>query len=383
MKFVFISNYFNHHQKPLSDALWSLSEVEYWFIETVQMDTERRKLGWNAENNEPYLLRYYEDSALCDRLLLEADVVIEGSVKDDLLKKRRSSSRVILRYSERQLREDASLPRRLWWYLKWHKRYSPRKPVYLLSTGAFAYTDYESYGIFRDRAFKWGYFPETKSYDADKLIKAKNKRLILWVGRFLPLKHPDDALSAVRRLKEDGSEFSLRFIGMGEMEAFLKKEIKRMELDDRVSVVGALPTEQVRKQMEQAGVLLFTSDKREGWGAVLNEAMNSACAVIASDAVGSVPYLIKHGENGLVYSSGDADMLYERIKLLLDAPDEQSRLGKNAYETIVTEWNAKNAAKRLVVLAEQATQGRLNRDTFASGPCSAAEIIKEDWFDGC
>ena len=36
--------------------------------------------------------------------------------------------------------------------------------------------------------------------------------------------------------------------------------------------------------MEQADIYLFTSDRNEGWGAVANEAMNSACAMVA-DAI--------------------------------------------------------------------------------------------------
>ena len=49
--------------------------------------------------------------------------------------------------------------------------------------------------------------------------------------------------------------------------------------------------------MEKSEIFLFTSDKGEGWGAVLNESMNSACAVVASHAIGSVPFLLKDGEN--------------------------------------------------------------------------------------
>ena len=40
--------------------------------------------------------------------------------------------------------------------------------------------------------------------------------------------------------------------------------------------------------------LLFTSDRNEG--AALNESMNSGCAVVASDAIGSVPYLMRYYE---------------------------------------------------------------------------------------
>ena len=54
--------------------------------------------------------------------------------------------------------------------------------------------------------------------------------------------------------------------------------------------------------MERADIYLATSDRQEGWGAVINEAMNSGCAVVADHMMGAVPYLISHEENGMIYN---------------------------------------------------------------------------------
>ena len=53
MKLVTVSNYINHHQIPLSDALdQALKQREdgssYTFIQTEPMEEERRKMGWEA-----------------------------------------------------------------------------------------------------------------------------------------------------------------------------------------------------------------------------------------------------------------------------------------------------------------------------------------------
>ena len=127
--------------------------------------------------------------------------------------------------------------------------------------------------------------------------------------------------------------------------------------------------------MEKAGIFLLTSDKKEGWGAVLNEAMNSACAVIASREAGAVPYLIKDNENGLTFCSGSVGSLYEKLKNLLCSPGEQRRLGSGAYRTILEEWNAETAAGRFIELCG----GLMKRKTvlFETGPCSRAEMNTE------
>jgi glycosyltransferase involved in cell wall biosynthesis len=172
----------------------------------------------------------------------------------------------------------------------------------------------------------------------------------------------------------------MEFIGSGVLEEELKREAAEKGLGGYVSFLGSMSPDEVRNQMEQSGIYLFTSDRNEGWGAVLNEAMNSGCAVVASHAIGSVPYLIRDKENGLVYRSGDVDMLYEKVKYLLEHREYQIQLGQAAYETIVTEWNAEVASERFMILAEHILKGEKRPDLFTSGPCSKAEIIKDNWY---
>ena len=47
MKISFVSNYFNHHQKFLSDALMRWSD--YSFIATTEMRKEREQLGYGIK----------------------------------------------------------------------------------------------------------------------------------------------------------------------------------------------------------------------------------------------------------------------------------------------------------------------------------------------
>ena len=62
MRIVFVSNYINHHQIPLSEELYRLTEGKYTFVQTEPMEEERIKMGWDAESvNKPYVKLYYED----------------------------------------------------------------------------------------------------------------------------------------------------------------------------------------------------------------------------------------------------------------------------------------------------------------------------------
>ena len=220
--------------------------------------------------------------------------------------------------------------------------------------------------------FKWGYFPEVKDHDVNELLKNKKRNTVLWCGRFIDWKHPDDAIRAAGILKNEGYDFNLKLIGTGEMEAELMELACELGVSDHVHFLGSMPPDRVRFYMEEAGICLLTSDRREGWGAVLNEAMNSGCAIVASDAAGSVSYLLKNGVNGTVYGSGNIDALVKGIKDFLDDPDEQGRMGRSAYEAVVSEWNAEVAAERFMRLVNATFAGDEDPNLFEDGPCSGA-----------
>ena len=95
--------------------------------------------------------------------------------------------------------------------------------------------------------------------------------------------------------------------------------------------------DRVRQVMERAHIFLFTSNYLEGWGAVVNEAMNSGCALVASTEAGSVPFLIRNGINGLTYANGSYSEFEAQALYLVRHPLERSRMGQKAYETI-TAW---------------------------------------------
>ena len=122
--------------------------------------------------------------------------------------------------------------------------------------------------------------------------------------------------------------------------------------------------------MEESEIFLFTSDRNEGWGAVLNEAMNAGCGVIANSSAGATPYLICDGFNGYCYSDQEEEQLYQRLKSLLLDRESCNRLGKNAYETIQNQWNAGVAASRLLELIDTLLAGEKRFERYTEGPCS-------------
>lgn len=377
MKLVFASNFFNHHQKPISDALAQMDGIEYHFLSFSPMPDERKNMGYDDHSDPSYVIKAYESKEAlrhCLRLIKEADAVILGSAPPRYLLNRIWSNKLVLYYSERPLKKGKQILKYIPRWLLWHIRYPNHKKIYLLCASAYTAGDFVKFGLFKNKTYKWGYFPETIHYDSmEELIDQKEKNHILWCGRFLDWKHPDDALIVAKNLRDEGYSFRMSFIGGGEMDEQLRRMATEYQLEEYVQFLGTMPPENVRKYMEKAGIFLFTSDRKEGWGAVLNEAMNSGCAVVGSDEIGSVPYLIQDRNNGLVYESGNTDMLYEKTKYLLENPGCQKKIGIGAYKTMQATWNSEVASHRLLALIRALLADEKNPLCFDEGPCSKAD----------
>lgn len=378
MKITFLSNYFNHHQAAFCYAMYKRLGESFCFIQTEEMEAERLQMGWGTEEEPAFLKKTYGSSlaeAECKAIIDDADVVIIGSAPERLIKKQIQNGKLVIRYSERQLKKGLEVWKYPYRYIKWHLKNPKCADIHLLCASAYAASDYAKFGLFKDKCYKWGYFPEVKEYsDIGRLIELKRPASILWVARLIEWKHPELPILVAKRLKEDGYAFEMNLIGNGILEEKLREMISEYSVGDCVKMLGTMKPEQVREHMERSQVFMFTSDRNEGWGAVLNEAMNSGCAVVASHAVGATPFLIHDNENGLVYQDGDTEELYLKVKLLLDDQRKAAQLGKKAYETMIGEWNAECAAERLLLLLDDLkTNGFSNR--FSKGPCSRAEII--------
>jgi len=396
MKITFVSNYINHHQIPLSEYLYGQLGEDYRFVQTEPMDEERRMMGWGeGAGTLPWLICSYEQPEAVRQLIDGSDVVIFGGCEqEELIHQRLCDKKPVLRYSERIYKEGQwrfITPRGL--IRKYHDHIRFRRgPAYLLCAGAYVASDYHLIHAYPGKMLRFGYFTRLIRYEDCHAKRADHKvPVIMWAGRVMDLKHPADALEVAADLKNEGFSFTLLMAGGGEREQELKNLAHEKELDDIVQFTGFMKPEQVREHMERADIFLFTSDHREGWGAVLNEAMNSGCAVAANEAAGASPYLINDGENGYLYPNGNVAYLKECVRRLLADPALRRRMGSRAYETIHDVWNPQRAAVGLLSLCRQIIERTADGGRApgagelmlpAGGPCSPAPLIHPGLWNG-
>jgi len=331
----------------------------------------------DKSRNYPFILNEYENeinSKKAYELSLSSDIVIIGSAPDMYLRDRVLNGKITFRYSERFFKKGKWRildPRVALAHYKGSFRYRKFKSLYMLCASAYTSSDCRFIFSYPGRMYKWGYFIKRneKSIEAIMNEKMSNCVSILWVGRLVKLKHPEKSIQITKILINNGYNVKLDIIGNGQLENDLKQMVNKYKLNDYVNFLGSMSPENVLGNMEKADIFMFTSDKQEGWGVVLNESMSSGCAVVANKAIGSVPFLIKDGENGLMYN-GKTNDLYRKVESLVKDMDYCRRLGIHAYNTMNEEWSPKIAAERLVAFCKELLDGRVL--DYAKGPTSRA-----------
>lgn len=377
MTIVFVSNFINHHQSLWSDELFKVLLGHYYFVETQKMYDWLKSGGYDDFSSRPYVLQAWKDDASkkkAEELCINADVAIFGADSLDYQIMRAKTGKLSFEVSERWLKKgilnllSPRLLRNMWYY---HTLFR-KKPVYKLCSSAYAAGDQYKMFSYKDRCYKWGYFTRVDDYDIEASLDDRQAAEfhLMWCARFLKWKHPEMAIKLAARLKAKGYTFTLDMYGSGVELERMQLLARQLDVTDVVRFCGNLPNDQILEQMRCHDIFLFTSDRNEGWGAVANEAMSNGCVLVGSNAIGSVPFLVKDGENGCVFKSCDLDSLMNKVEYLLNNRTEIRRLAVNGYLTMKTVWSPENAARNLMTLIDDLRNGR---DTsVADGPCSKA-----------
>ena len=372
MKLAFYCNYLNHHQVLVADELYKILGNEYCFVATLPRNVNELK-GGDDYSSRPYCILAGESDDARNygmQLAREAETCIFGACSQEYAVERAKQLDCGLSFevAERWLKNGfltiGSPVFRNW--LKNYFVYYRKKKFYKLCSSAFAASDDNKMHIYIGRHFKWAYFSEVP--ESFPVHTETDTIRLMWCARFIAFKHPELAIKCSKRLADKGLNFHLDMYGDGELRPKMEKLSECWGLSELISFHGNIPNEKIIASMRESDVFLFTSDKKEGWGVVANEAMANGCVVLGRDCIGSVPYLINNSVDGFYFS--DIDGLCEKIEWLIANRAEMENMKKRAYESMRKLWNPYNAAKSLLRLINDINDGR--ESSIQEGPCSKA-----------
>ncbi len=173
--------------------------------------------------------------------------------------------------------------------------------------------------------------------------------MIIWLGRIVPPKDPQILIQAAANLRDEGYQFSVSIIGkpidstvwyMKETEALIEK----LQLQDRVHLLGYLPDEELQTIMCQADISVQTSHT-EGLSIALMEHMMSGLAIVATD-VGDTSIAVEDGVSGIIVPPKDEKRLTDALRHLMINPTRRSELAVAARQRAVESFSINAMVQR-------------------------------------
>lgn len=191
-----------------------------------------------------------------------------------------------------------------------------------------------------DNAFFRGEFllAKNRMIDLKKELNLDLDRLvILYAGKFITRKYPIDLLNAYLMLcKNEKIKIPyLFFVGTGETFDAVKTVAEQFNCE-MVRFLGFKNQSELPDYFSLTDIFVSPAI-HENWGLIVNEVMNTECAVIATDHTACVLDLVKQGENGYVYPARNIKKLAEYLQILIEDPALCEKMKIKSGE-IISRW---------------------------------------------
>lgn len=168
--------------------------------------------------------------------------------------------------------------------------------------------------------------PNSVAFYPNSVSTCKNKQIIS-VGRLTEQKGYDLLLNAWGEIAKKYFEWKLIIYGEGEEHNKLKKEIKKLNLQN--SVIIKEPVSNIMDKYLDSSFYVLSS-RFEGFGLVLIEAMACGLPCIAFNCPNGPADIIKNGEDGILVKNGDIKALTKAMEHLICNPNIREQMGKMA-----------------------------------------------------
>ena len=108
MTVTFFSSVLNHHQISLCEELNRASNVNFTFVQMIDLTDERRAQGFTSYD-KPYVVYAKKEPERAYRLCMDSDVVIAGVIEQKWVNERAAAGKLTLAYKERFLKDPKAL----------------------------------------------------------------------------------------------------------------------------------------------------------------------------------------------------------------------------------------------------------------------------------
>jgi glycosyltransferase involved in cell wall biosynthesis len=187
------------------------------------------------------------------------------------------------------------------------------------------------------------HFLDLKDYDPSFGFEEK---ALVYFGRLSHEKGLHTLLKAVRNVP-----IRLNIIGDGPARKELEQKAQREEFK-HVRFLGYMTGPALKDEIKKAMAVVLPSEWYENFPRTILEAYGLGKPVIGA-RIGGITELIKDGETGMTFTSGDAEGLERKIRLLAGDPGKAEEMGVKARRYVENEFNPERFYQGLIEVYER------------------------------
>lgn len=173
-------------------------------------------------------------------------------------------------------------------------------------------------------------YGESKSEARQALGLNQQEKIAVIVARLFPEKNHRLLLEAFAEVVQRVEGARLLIVGDGVEEAAIQNEIRRLKLQEKVTMMGV--RRDVARILAASDVFVISSD-REGLPIAVLEAMAAAKPVVAT-AVGDLPMVVKDGETGRVVPAKNPQAMAAALTEILCDEEKALHMGAKALQAV-------------------------------------------------
>lgn len=307
----FWQNIVSIHQLPFIEELSRIPNIKVNLIVSNSSNQERKNMGWDIKINKSVNLCYIHDINILSHIQSSQVNVFSGFfVYKDLnhaLSICLRENKKIFIYSEGK--DDIGFKG----FLRLIKdsviiKYKLNTNVKFLAIGDKGVRWFSKIGVPNNQIIKFGYF--TKEQKIDNYFEKIYEKRIVFVGRLLNSK---GILELIKSFNDERLiNFSLDIYGNGILENEVDFLIKNYNLENRVRRFDFIKNDVMREKLKDYDILALPNIGDEGWGAVINEGLQSGLKIICSKKTGAA-CLVKASGAGIVLDKVNDESLVDAI----------------------------------------------------------------------
>jgi glycosyltransferase involved in cell wall biosynthesis len=187
--------------------------------------------------------------------------------------------------------------------------------------------------------------------DLRAALGLEGAEVVLFVGRFVPLKNVALLVDAFQRLVRRRPAARLLLVGEGALEGQLRAQVRQLGLERQTVFTGAQPLAALPRYYASSDVFALPSSFDNSPN-VLLEAMACGVPVVATD-VGGVHRYVEDGVNGLMVPTRDPDALAAALERVLAHGEQRDRLVANGRARVSAGFDWAASARKLLALYEE------------------------------